>query len=71
MFVKWKDTKDVSVISTYHAATGTDKAKRRKKTDGKYQELLVDIPPAIKNYNKYMGGVDLSDQLILTSAMVC
>ena len=64
MFAKWKDTKDVCVLSTYHEATGTDQAKRRKKIDGKYQEMLVDIPPAIKSYNQSMGGVDLSDQLL-------
>lgn len=64
VFIKWKDTKDVCVLSTFHEATGTDQAKRRKKIDGKYQEMLVDIPPAIKSYNQSMGGVDLSDQLL-------
>ena len=64
VFVKWKDTKDVCVISTFYEATATDMVKRRKKVDGKYEELEVSIPPPINNYNANMGGVDLSDQLI-------
>ena len=64
VFVKWKDTKDVCVISTYHEATGSEMVKRRKKVDGQYKEMQVTIPPAIRNYNRYMGGVDLSDQII-------
>ena len=63
VFIKCKYTKDVCVLSTFHEATGTDQVKRRKKSGGKYQEMLVDIPPAIKSYNQSMGGVDLSDQL--------
>ena len=38
--------------------------KWRKKIDGKYVEMQVSIPPAIGNSNKFMGGVDLSDQII-------
>ena len=52
------------VISTYCGATGADKVKRCEKINGKYEEMLVDIPPAMKSYNGNMGGVYLSDQLI-------
>ena len=66
VFVKWKDTRDVCVMSTYYAATGNDKVERgRGKTvNGKYVRQKVNIPPPIKGYNHHMGGVDLSDQLI-------
>lgn len=57
-------TRDVCAMSTYNAATDYDKVERKKKVDGKFQEITVDIPPAIKNDNTNMGEVDLSDQLI-------
>ena len=68
--MKWRDTNDVCVLSTYFEATGTDMVRRKKKIDGKYQQLQVNIPPAIKYYNKNMGGVDLSDQLIQSYAVL-
>lgn len=64
VYVKWKDTKEVTVLSTFWQATGTDTVKRKKKSDGSFSVQNVNIPPPIIDYNRNMGGVDLSDQLI-------
>ena len=56
----WQDTKPVVVISSF--SQPDEKAKvKRKKHDG--STIEIDCPMAIHQYNKYMGGVDLNDQL--------
>ena len=43
--------------------TGTDTIRRKKKgDDGKIHFVDIPQPPSVKLYNKYMGGVELSDQ---------
>ncbi|XP_034712874.1 piggyBac transposable element-derived protein 4 [Etheostoma cragini] len=65
VFIQWRDTRDVLMCSTIHAAHGEDTVQRRiKGADGQWSVQDLSIPPAIKDYNKYMGGVDLSDALI-------
>ena len=66
VFVKWKDTKVVCVISSFYPATGRDFIERGRGTlvDGRYVKQRVNIPPPVKGYNNNMGGVDLSDQLL-------
>ena len=64
VYVIWKDTKVVTVALTMHTATGIEKVIRKMKD--KAGQLLckeVKIPPTVE-YNKYMGGIDLSDQAI-------
>ena len=56
----WQDTKPVIVISSNTNAT--DKTTvTRKQHDG--STIQIDCPQAICNYNKFMGGVDLNDQI--------
>lgn len=66
IFVKWKDTKVVCVISSCYPATRREMVERGKGklVGGRYVKERVNIPPAIKGYNGNMGGVDLSDQLL-------
>ncbi|KAJ8399418.1 hypothetical protein AAFF_G00411300, partial [Aldrovandia affinis] len=64
VFVKWVDTKVVPVCSTIHAAFAGDTTKRRVKQDGVWITKDLPCPSPIIHYNKHMGGVDLSDQLI-------
>ena len=56
----WKDKKHVKMLSNIHKADQTSKVNR-KMGDGSVIE--VDCPYAITDYNKYMAGVDKSDQL--------
>ncbi|KAL4009424.1 hypothetical protein ACER0C_003276 [Sarotherodon galilaeus] len=64
IFIKWTDTREVSVCSTLHSAFSGDTVKRMCKAEGQHRAIDVPVPSAVKDYNRFMGGVDLSDQLI-------
>ena len=57
--VRWKDTRDVFAMSTAYSDTMTV-VKRR--VDNVVQEVMC--PEIIKDYNAFMGGVDLTDLLL-------
>lgn len=65
VYTIWKDTKCVTVASTEHPghSEGTITCNWKDK-DHPRQEKLVPIPLSIFYYNNFMGGVDLSDQLL-------
>lgn len=60
--LRWKDTKVVHMISTYAGAEPEDTVTRYDRKEKKHVE--VSRPFAIKEYNKFMGGVDLMDRII-------
>ena len=57
MVLKWKDKKDVCVLSTLHDDSMVQVKSRRGKETRK--------PKAVASYNSNMGGVDLSDNLMV------
>ncbi|KAK2706147.1 hypothetical protein QYM36_016245 [Artemia franciscana] len=60
--VKWYDNKPVHLISTYAALDPEDTCRR---WDGKRKEYAdVKRPYCMKEYNRFMGGVDLADMLL-------
>ncbi|XP_028268778.1 piggyBac transposable element-derived protein 4-like [Parambassis ranga] len=65
LFVKWMDSQEVSICSTIHPAVSGEVIKRKvKEKDGCWAVKDILCPTPIIAYNKNMGGVDLSDQLI-------
>ncbi|XP_041932968.1 piggyBac transposable element-derived protein 4-like [Alosa sapidissima] len=64
LFVQWKDTQDVQMCSTLHTAHADETIERKVKgPDGKWTSQDLPVPPAVKDYNTHMGGVDLSNVL--------
>ena len=64
LFVQWRDNKVVNFLSTMHQKTTNGTCKRRSKVNNKFQKLDVPQPQLVRDYNKYMTGVDRSDQII-------
>ena len=65
VYCAWKDTKSIVVLSTEHVGHSEYTVKRNAKdSTGKFVKKDVPIPSPVYFYNKQMGGVDKSDQLI-------
>ena len=56
----WKDKKDVKMLSTLCDPNSTQTVERKQKDGSK---IRIPCPDAVVVYNKFMGGVDLGDQL--------
>ena len=59
--VKWMDKKEVLIASNYFDPAVEGEVSRRDKDGSRKQ---ISCPLAVVQYNKYRGGVDLSDQKI-------
>ncbi|CAB3252720.1 unnamed protein product [Arctia plantaginis] len=62
--VKWKDNKGVLMVSTAFGAEPRTQVSRWDKKRKRYIE--VPCPAIVKNYNTFMGGVDICDQILET-----
>ena len=58
--IYWKDKKLVKVITTLHDASMTTVQVRAR--GGAFVDVIK--PEAVCQYNKYMSGVDRSDQML-------
>ena len=56
--IKFKDKKDVCMLTTLHDETLVDRPDRRHRNQRQTKPACTD------DYNKFMGGVDRADQLI-------
>ena len=62
MCLKWKDKRDVTMLSTVPDA-GLLEVTRRTRTEESGTELIKKAN-MVNDYNTHMGGVDVSDQLV-------
>ena len=62
---QWKDSKAVTVCSTFHSAEDVGQALRNgKDKDGHHLKIEVNRPLVLKDYTMHMGGVDRADHLL-------
>lgn len=64
-YAVWKDTKCVAIMSSKHPGhSETTVTWNAKQKDGKSEKIAVQIPSMVYKYNRFMNGVDHSDQMI-------
>ena len=61
-FVVWQDTKPVCVLSNFHDPAAVGAVSRRVRVGGGSQQVVV--PAAVADYQAFMKGVDLLDQMV-------
>ena len=72
IYVCWRDKQCITIVSNSYPGHVDGTAKRRSTDNsGRYLMLDVPMPSAVKHYNLFMGGVDLSDQLIGYHRLLC
>ena len=60
LFVQWRDTRDVFMCSTLHTAHAEETIQRRlKDADGHWALMDFPVPPAVKEYNRYVLYIQL------------
>lgn len=59
----WKDRKLIHVLSSIHGTILSTCQRTMKDVSGHFVRKEVSCPQAIRDYSRFMGGVDLSDQL--------
>ena len=58
---KWMDNRSVILLSNYHNPSVAQEINGRFK--GSKEKVKVSCPAVFREYNTYMGGVDLCDQM--------
>lgn len=72
LFVKWMDSKPVTMCSTIHTVYSGGMAKRNvKDKEGQWKVKQIPMPTPVAEYNKYRAGVDLSDRLAQDYSVHC
>lgn len=70
LYVKWMDTREISLCTTVHPVYGGESILRWQRTeDGCSQRVPLPRPTAVTEFNKYMGGVDTSGQMLSTNSV--
>ena len=60
--LKWMDKRPVTMLTTVHDDSVVTKQRRTRAVPGGVEEIRK--PVVIERYNEFMGGVDLTDQLL-------
>ena len=68
LFMKWKDKRDVLMLSTFHDYTFIEKRHSTRLTEDGVEVILK--PKVVEEYNLHTGGVDKGKQLTITTYCV-
>lgn len=69
--MSWFDRRGVYLLSTIHPPKNADDSLPTvPRSNGRGERMDVPCPPAQVDYQLYMGGVDLSDQLMKTFSVI-
>ena len=63
----FRGSHDITIVTTLDSANDKVSAIRKSKTGNVWKDITVHQPKAIDRYNKYMNGVDRSDQIMDTN----
>ena len=56
--LKWKDKREVLMLSTYHDQSMVTKSRRSRRVDGGIEDMQK--PKVVDDYNQHMGRVEKS-----------
>ena len=62
LIMQWKDRKVVTILSSIHNANDYVMVNRKVKDGNTWNNIEIQKPMAIDQYNKHMNGVDISHQ---------
>ena len=60
--LKWRDKRDVTLLSTYHDDSMIEKRRRTRAAEDGVE--VIQKPTMVEDYNQHMGGVDKSELYI-------
>ena len=60
--IQWMDKRPVTLLTTFHDSSSIQTTRRTRHAENGQE--VVSKPAAIAEYNKFMGGVDKSDQFL-------
>ena len=63
MALKWRDKKDVHILSMKHSDVNLINTGKRRKNEGGNSKNIIKLASMLE-YNKGMGDVDKQDQLL-------
>ena len=62
--LKWRDKRDVTMLSTYHNDVMVAKSRRSRAAQGGVED--IEKPQVVEDYNLHRGGVDHSKKIVHT-----
>ena len=69
LILQWVDNKVISMLSTIDKVNYHSLLNRKRKVDGVWDTREISQPKVVANCNKFMNGVDRSDQILTTNSV--
>ena len=69
LVLQWVDNEVISMLSTIDKVSYHGLLNRKRKVDGVWDTREISQPKVVANFNKFMNGVDRSDQILTTNSV--